>query len=382
MTQNRISDIHTPASPALLHLILLFGVGSHATSPSSTSIIMSKPKFAILDDYQGIAPPHFAHLESRVDITSFPKTLDPRDPDQHDALVQRLRPFDVILAMRERTPFSAQTIAALPNLKLLLTTGTRNLSLDLQACADRGIPVAGTEGRPPGVNSTVQHTWALILGLARHIARDDAEIKRGGWQGSLGINLSSKNLGLLGLGKLGSQVGKIAIQAFGMRVIAWSANLTQAKADEQAQAQGLPAGSFQVTASKSDFYAQADIVSVHNVLSDRSRGMLGAAELATMKPTAMLVNTSRGPLIDEASLLAALNAGRLRGAALDVFDPEPLPADSPWRTTAWGQDGRSEVLLSPHMGYGEEELLHGWYEEVAQNLASWLNGEELQRKMN
>lgn len=343
---------------------------------------MSKLKFAILDDYQGIAPPHFAHLESRVDITSFPETLDPRDPDQHDALVQRLRPFDVILAMRERTPFSAQTIAVLPNLKLLLTTGTRNLSLDLQACADRGIPVAGTEGRPPGVNSTVQHTWALVLGLVRHIARDDAEIKRGGWQGSLGINLSSKNLGLLGLGKLGSQVGKIAIQAFGMRVIAWSANLTQAKADDQAQAQGLPAGSFQVAASKSDFYAQADIVSVHNVLSDRSRGMLGAAELATMKPTAMLVNTSRGPLIDEASLLAALNAGRIRGAALDVFDPEPLPADSPWRTTAWGRDGRSEVLLSPHMGYGEEELLHGWYEEVAQNLACWLNGEELQRKMN
>lgn len=341
-----------------------------------------KPKLAILDDYQGIALPHFAHLESRVDISSFPETLDPRDPAQHDALVQRLLPFDVVLAMRERTPFSAQTVAALPNLKLLLTTGMRNLSLDLPAFAERGTPVAGTEGRPPGVNSTVQHTWALILGLARHVARDDAAVKRGDWQGSLGINLSGKNLALLGLGKLGSQVGKIAIQAFGMNVTAWSANLTQDKADEQAQAQGLPAGSFVVSPSKSDFFADADVVSVHNVLSERSRGIVSAPELATMNPNAMIVNTSRGPLIDESSLLEALNAGRIRGAALDVFDPEPLPLDSPWRTTAWGQDGRSEVLLSPHMGYGEEDLLHGWYREVARNLERWLNGQKLSRKMN
>jgi glycerate dehydrogenase len=345
-------------------------------------IMVPKPRFAILDDYQGIAPPHFAHLESRVDISSFPETLDPRDPPQHDALIQRLLPFDVVLAMRERTPFSAQTVAALPNLKLLLTTGTRNLSLDLPAFSERGIAVAGTEGRPPGVNSTVQHTWALILGLARHIARDDAAVKRGDWQGSLGINLSGKNLALLGLGKLGSEVGKIAIQAFGMNVIAWSANLTQEKADEQAQAQGLPAGSFAVSPSKSDFFANADVVSVHNVLSDRSRGIVSAPELATMKPNAMIVNTSRGPLIDEPFLLEALNAGLIRGAALDVFDPEPLPLDSPWRTTAWGQDGRSEVLLSPHMGYGEEDLLHGWYREVADNLERWLNGQELRRKMN
>lgn len=341
----------------------------------------SKPRFAILDDYQGIAPPHFAQLEPRIDIVSFPETLDPRDPAQHDALIRRLLPFDVILAMRERTPFSAQTVAALPNLKLVLTTGMRNLALDLQAFSSRGIPVAGTEGRPPGVNGTVQHTWALILGLARHIARDDAAVKDGGWQGSLGINLSGKTLALLGLGNLGSQVGKIAIQAFGMTVIAWSANLTQKKADEQAQAQGLPAGSFGVSLSKSEFFAQADVVSVHHVLSERSRGIVGVAELARMKSTAMIVNTSRGPLIDESALLGTLDAGRIRGAALDVFDPEPLPLDSPWRITAWGRDGRSECLLSPHMGYGEEELLHGWYREVAENLERWLNGEELLRKM-
>lgn len=340
------------------------------------------PKFAILDDYQGIAPAHFAHLQSRIEIVSFPKTLDPRDPVQHAELIERLSSFDAVLAMRERTPISAKTIAALPNLKLLLTTGTRNLSLDLQACADRGIPVAGTEGRPPGVNSTVQHTWALILGLARHVARDDASVKAGSWQGSLGVNLSGKNLALLGLGKLGSQVGKIAIQAFGMKVLAWSTNLTQEKADEQAEAQGLPAGSFEVATSKTDFFARADVVSLHNVLSERSRGIVSGPELATMRPSAMIVNTSRGPLIDEAALLQALNAGSIWGAALDVFDPEPLPLDSPWRTTQWGRDGRSEVLLSPHMGYGEEELINGWYREVAENLERWLDGKELLKKMN
>jgi glycerate dehydrogenase len=311
----------------------------------------SKPKFAILDDYQNIARTHFAHLEDRVEITSFPETLDPRDPTQQDALIQRLLPFDAILAMRERTPFAASTITALPNLKLLLTTGTRNLSLDIDAFTQHGVAVAGTEGRPPGVNSTVQHTWALILGLARHVARDDAAVKAGGWQGSLGMTLSGKKLGLLGLGKLGSQVGKIAVQAFGMQVLAWSTNLTQEKADEQARAQDLPVGSFVAASSKEEFFRQADIVSVHSVLSDRSRGIVGAADLAQMKPQALIINTSRGPLVDEAALLDTLRAGRIRGAALDVFDPEPLPLDSPWRTTAWGREGRSEVLLTPHVSF-------------------------------
>ncbi|OJJ43940.1 hypothetical protein ASPZODRAFT_72478 [Penicilliopsis zonata CBS 506.65] len=341
-----------------------------------------KPRFAILDDYQNIAPRHFAHLESRVEITSFPETLDPSDPVQQKQLVERLQPFDVVLAMRERTPFSADTINALPNLKLLLTTGTRNLSLDLQAFTARKIPVAGTEGRPKGVNSTVQHTWALILGLARHIARDDAAMKNGEWQGSLGFSLSGKTLALLGLGKLGSQVGKIAIQAFEMKVIAWSTNLTQEKADEQAQAQGLPAGSFIAIPSKVEFFQQADVVSIHNVLSERSRGIVGADELNAMKESAVLINTSRAPLCDENALLDALNRGGIRGAALDVHYTEPLIVDSPWRTTAWGKDGRSEVVLSPHMGYGEEGLISGWYEEVAENLERWLDGKELQKPLN
>ena len=344
---------------------------------------MTNPKVAILDDYQNLSPRHFAHLSSRIDLAHFPHTLDPRDASQRDALIQRLQPYNVIVTMRERTPFPAEVVNALPNLKLLLTESMRNLALDLQACADRGVVVAGTTGRPVGLHSTVQHTWALILGLARHIARDDAAVKRGGWQGSpLATNVSGKTLGILGLGKLGAQTARIAILALGMRVIAWSANLTQEKADEQAQAQGLPAGSFEAVSSKPEFFRRADVVSLHNVLSERSRGIVGKTELETMKPTALLVNTSRGPLIDEAALLEALNAGQIRGAALDVFDTEPLPVESPWRTTAWGQDGRSEVVLSPHMGYGEEDQLNGWYEELAENLRRWLDGEEVQARMN
>ena len=339
-------------------------------------------QLAILDDYQGIAPAHFADLESRIEIASLPDTLDLRDPAQQKELVRRLKKYDVILAMRERTPLSAETIATLPNLKLILTTGTRNRSLDLDACAKRSIPVCGTQGNPRAVSATVEHTWALILALARHVARDDATVKNGGWQGSLAISVSGKTLGLLGLGHLGSQVGRIAVQAFQMNVTAWSANLTQSKADEQALTMGLPAGSFVAVPSKLELMQRADIVSIHNVLSDRSRGIVGAEELASLRPAALLINTSRGPLIDEAALLSTVNAGRIRGIALDVFDTEPLPADSPWRTTEWGRHGRSEVLLSPHMGYGEEEVLHDWYDRIAENLRRWLDGEELLVKMN
>ncbi|OJI98671.1 hypothetical protein ASPVEDRAFT_38186 [Aspergillus versicolor CBS 583.65] len=331
-------------------------------------------KLAILDDYQGIAPSHFSHLD-RITITSFPSTLNPSIPAEQDKLIERLLPFDIILAMRERTPFSRETLSRLPNLKLLLTTGTRNRALDSAYCAERGIPVAGTETRPPGVNSTVQHTWALILALARHVARDDAAVKRGGWQGSLGTTLGGKTLGLVGLGKLGAAVGRIAIVAFGMEVIAWSANLTQESADERAEALGLEKGSFTVV-EKREFFGRADVVSLHYVLSQRSRGVVGRDELAAMKRDALLVNTSRGGLVDEEALLEVLNNGGIQGAALDVFEPEPLPVDSPWRTTPWGHDGRSEVILTPHMGYGDEQI-HGWYDEVAANVERWLNGEGL-----
>lgn len=333
-------------------------------------------KLAILDDYQGIAPAHFTHLSDRITITSFPSTLNPSIPSQQESLINRLHPFDAILAMRERTPLSKETLSRLPNLKLLLTTGTRNRALDTAYCADRGIPVAGTETRPPGVNSTVQHTWALILGLARHVPRDDAAVKSGGWQGSLGMTLGGKTLGLVGLGKLGAAVGRIAIVAFGMEVIAWSANLTQEQADERAMALGLEKGSFTAVAGKGEFFGRADVVSLHYVLSGRSRGVVGRDELGAMKQDSLLVNTSRGGLVDEEALLEVLSAGKIRGAALDVFEPEPLGVDSAWRTTQWGADGRSEVVLTPHMGYGDEQI-HGWYDEVAANLERYLNGEDL-----
>ncbi|KAL2012463.1 hypothetical protein VTN00DRAFT_5181 [Thermoascus crustaceus] len=348
------------------------------------------PRLAILDDYQGLAAAKFEHLKARgVEITSYPETLDPRDPAQKAALIERLKSFEIICTMRERTPFPADVVSGLPNLKLLLTTGKRNASLDLDAFSQRGIVVAGTTGQgraealtPLAVpDSTIQHTWALILGLARHIARDDAAVKAGGWQGSLAIGLPGKTLALLGLGRLGTATARIAVLAFNMKVIAWSTNLTQDRADEAAKEAGLPAGSFEVVSSKTELFQRADILSVHYVLSPRSRGMVGRAELDAMKPTALLVNTSRGPIIDEAALLETLQAGRIQGAALDVFDTEPLPKDSPWRTTAWGHDGCSEVLLSPHMGYGEEEIMSRWYDEEAENVERWLDGQELRTRL-
>ncbi|RDW79085.1 D-2-hydroxyacid dehydrogenase family protein [Aspergillus mulundensis] len=338
---------------------------------------MTLPKLAILDDYQGIAAAHFTHLQHQLSISHFPNTLDPRDATQQTQLIARLHDFDILLAMRERTPLSKSTLSHLPNLKLVLTTGTRNRAIDTAYLAERGIPVAGTETRGPGVHSTVQHTWALILSVARHISRDDARLRseEGYWQGSLGMNLSRRTLGLVGLGKLGAQVGKIAAVAFEMDVIAWSANLTQEKADEVAVGMGLERGVFRVV-DKETFFKSADVVSLHYVLSERSRGVVGRQELEWMKDTALLVNTSRGPLIDEGALLECVERGGIAGVALDVFETEPLPSDSVWRSGKWGKDGRSEVLLTPHMGYGDEQI-HGWYEEVARNLERWLRGEEL-----
>jgi lactate dehydrogenase-like 2-hydroxyacid dehydrogenase len=355
--------------------------------PFSSTVIMSKPvKLAILDDYQNLAPAKFDRLVSsgRLEVASFPDTLDPREPADKAALIERLKPFEIISTMRERTPFRTDILETLPNLKLLLTTGTRNASIDSTAAAQRGIVVAGTtnEARQPP-DSTTQHTWALILGLARHIARDDAAVKSGAWQGTtLALGLPGLTLGLLGLGRLGAATARIAISAFNMKVVAWSSSLTQERADETAKQLCLPVGSIVVAPSKLDLLRTADIVSIHYVLSDRSRGLVGKEELAALKPTALLINTSRGPLIDEVALLETLKAGRIRGAALDVFDKEPLPADSQWRTTAWGEDGRSEVLLSPHMGYGETTVINSWYEQTAANVERWLDGKEILNRMN
>ncbi|KAI9817210.1 MAG: hypothetical protein M1827_001323 [Pycnora praestabilis] len=356
---------------------------------------------AILDDYQSIAFPHLSTIHpERLQITTFKSTLPSythrsTTGDEKRQLVERLHPFIIICTMRERTPFPAELLRQLPNLKLLLTTGMRNAAIDMAAARELGITVTGTTGAGhtisdnpslkdyPGADSTVQHTWALILALARNVARDDAVVKqRGGWQTSLSTGLTGKTLGVLGLGRLGMRVAKIAVVAWGMRVVCWSSSLTQEGADQRAREAGLgvgdgPGGKTFRVVSKEELFRQADVLSVNYVLSERSRGILGERELALMKKAALLVNTSRGPLVDEEALLGVLKEGRIKGAALDVFDVEPLPKDSEWRTTEWGVDGRADVILSPHMGYVEEEVMHAWYEETAVNVDRWMKGEKL-----
>ena len=289
--------------------------------------------------------------------------------------------------MRERTPFPGTLVDRLPNLKLLLTTGPRNASIDVAACHARGVVVAGTAGgggATRGPDSTTQHCVAMILSLARGLARDDAVVKTGGWQTICATGLAGKTFGVVGLGRLGASVSRIMHLAFGMRIVAWSPNLTQEKADEQARAAGLPVvadvetGERTFTAvSREELFASADVVSVQLVLSERSRGLIGAADLVRMKPSALFVNTSRGPIVVEADLLEAARKGTIRGVALDVFELEPLPLSSEWRTIKWGEGGRSQVLLTPHMGYVEEETLSSWYKLQVENILRWQKGEAL-----
>ena len=293
--------------------------------------------------------------------------------------------------MRERTPFPRDLIAHLPNLQLLLTTGNRNLALDLDALRERGIPVAGTGNRapaagPPLADSTTEHCVALVLAAARNLAQDDAAVKAGAWQTAPAVSLRGKVLGVVGLGRLGVAVARIMHVGFGMRVVAWSENLTQERADERAREAGLPVqdaegGKTFAVVGKEELFRTADVVSLHLVLSDRSRGVVAAADLEVMKPTAILVNTSRGPLVVEEDLLGVLEKGGIRAAALDVFELEPLPLDSRWRTTKWGQDGRSRVLLTPHMGYVEEATLSAWYDQQVETLQQWEKGEELSQRL-
>ncbi|KAI6769502.1 hypothetical protein HG530_004131 [Fusarium avenaceum] len=383
--------------------VMLNGVGIHLqhlqhliiiTKPSAAST-MALTKVAILDDYQGVADPFFAKLDSaKYEVVSLKDTALPYNHPENsqagkDALVEKLKPFDVICTMRERTPFPAELIERLPSLKLLLTTAFRNRSLDLDALKARGIPVAGTGEKAgavqktPGTGSTTQHCITLILALARGVARDDAAVKEGAWQTGLATELSGKTLGILGLGRLGSTVAKILNVALGMKIIAWSTNLTQEAADEKAREAGLPVEDAEgektfKAVSRDELFRNADVVSVHLVLSDRSRGIINAQDLANMKPTSLFVNTSRGPLVVEKDLLEHLKAGRIRGAAIDVFDLEPLPADSAWRSKNWGRDGSSQVLLTPHMGYVEEDTLKSWYEQQVENIDRWAADEPLQ----
>ena len=314
-----------------------------------------------------------------------PDTLNTRTPDGLAAAIERLKPYTIISTMRERTPFPPALIKSLPNLKLLLTTGMRNASIDLPACEAAGITVVGTHASPASkslpFDTTNEQTWALILGVTKGLTADDARVKAnrdGGWQRGVTTRLAGRTLGVLGLGRLGLQCAVTGKLGFGMDVVAWSENLTQDKADEAAAARGLERGSIRVAGSKEAFFRAADVLSVHYVLSGRSRGIVGARELGWMKRGAVLVNTSRGPLVDEDALVEALREERIRGVGLDVFEVEPLPRDSVWRDVSWGE----RVVLSPHMGYVEADTMEGWYEQQARNVGRWLSGEELEDVMS
>lgn len=307
-------------------------------------------RLAILDDYQGVARAlgPWDRLPPGLAIESFRDTLTDRE-----ALVARLAPFDAILAMRERTPFPRALIERLPNLKLLITTAERNRAIDATACAERGITFCGT---PSFGSPTVEITWGLILGLARKLGSEEASLRAGRWQSGLGTTLEGKTLGVIGLGKLGGKVAKVG-QALGMRVIAWSTNLTEARAAE--------VGATRV--EKATLLREADVVTLHLILGDRSRGTIGAAELALMKPTAFLVNTSRGPLIDTPALVAALQEGRIAGAGLDVYDREPLPADDPLLAAP-------NTVLTPHLGYVTEENYRAYFAGAVECVEAYLAG--------
>lgn len=373
---------------------------------------------AVLDDYLNVAEPCFSHIDpSKLLVTTFRDALPSFNHAQtseasRQGLIERLKPFTIISSMRERTPFPAALLRELPNLQLLLATGTQFETFDLTAAKELGISVAAAPGRgrtdgktssrprrpkldikKGGSHPTTQHTWALILALARNVATDDASMKSAakGWQTQLATGLTGATLGVVGLGRLGAAVARIGSLAWGMRVICWSENLTQEKANRKAEEVGLPAfggSAADLTAptftavSKPELFESADVVSLHYVLSERSRGIVSTRELGQMKDTALLVNTSRGPLIDENALYDTLQRCQIRGAALDVFDVEPLPSDSPWRSTDWGTTGRSNLIITPHMGYVEDGIMNTWYEETAENVERWLSGKELLHRLN
>jgi phosphoglycerate dehydrogenase-like enzyme len=305
-------------------------------------------RVAILDDYQNVALQlaDWSGVRRHAEITVFSDhAVSP------SAVVERLRPFEVVCVMRERTPLPREILEQLPNLRLIASTGPRNASIDTRAAADLGIAVTAT-----GYDSTptIEFTWSLILASMRGIDREAASLRAGGWQTGLGVNLRAKTLSIVGLGNIGKEVARIGL-AFGMKVIAWSQNLT----GEMASAVGA------ALVDKQTLFREADVVTVHLVLSGRTRGLIGAPEFALMKPTARLVNTSRGPVVDEAALVEALQARRIAGAAVDVFDVEPLPPDHPLRKLR-------NVLATPHIGYVTEDLYRTFYGDTAANITNWL----------
>jgi phosphoglycerate dehydrogenase-like enzyme len=306
-------------------------------------------RVAVLDDYQGVALRLADWASLPADVVVFRDHV----PDEA-SVAARLADFDVVVAMRERTPFPRSLIARLPRLRFLVTTGMRNASIDLRAAAERGVLVSGTGGLP---SPTAELTWALILALVRHVPQEDRATRDGRWQETLGTTLSGKTLGVLGLGQLGSRVARVG-RAFEMEVLAWSQNLTA----ERAAAAGAT-----LAGSKDELLTRADVVTIHLVLGERTRGLLGARELALMRPSAYLVNTSRGPIVDERALIAALRAGTIAGAGLDVYDEEPLPPDHPLRRLP-------NTVITPHLGYVTEETYRIFYPQALEDVRAFLAG--------
>ena len=315
---------------------------------------MAKHRCAILDDYQNVAlkMADWSKVTGEVEIKVFNEHLG-----GPDAVVTALQGFSIVSAMRERTAFPRSVVEKLPDLKLLMTTGARNASIDVAACNERGIVVCGT---PSIGNPTSGIAIGLMLELTRRIGYECARMKAGvPWQTTIGLDLDGLTLGVLGLGKLGTRTARIA-QAFGMKVIAWSQNLTPEKCNEI----GVD------YVSKEDLFRQADFVTIHIVLSQRSRGLVGAKELGLMKPSAYIVNTSRGPIIEEAALLADLRGNKIAGAGLDVFDVEPLPLDHPFRKM-------DSVVLTPHLGYVATQNYRAYFAGVIEDIRAFLDGKPI-----
>jgi phosphoglycerate dehydrogenase-like enzyme len=310
-------------------------------------------RIAILDDYQEIAlaSADWDRLPASATVDVFHDNIK-----DEDALVERLKPFDVLVIMRERTRFPRSLIERLPNLKLLVTTSVRNRAIDLDACADHGVVACHTE---PGHTPTAELTWGLILALAKWIPQEDRATRDGHWGVRVGVGLAGRTLGVIGLGKLGSAVARVG-KLFDMRVIAWSQNLT----DERAAEFGVE------RVDKDTLLRESDFVTLHVVLSDRTRGLIGAEDLARMKPTAFLVNTSRGPVVDEDALVEAVNKGTIAGAGLDVYGIEPLPGDHPIRSLP------NSVIL-PHLGGFIAENYKLWYGGALEDVLAWLDGKPI-----
>ena len=309
-------------------------------------------RLGIIDDFQDVTRKFadWGRLPSNVSVTIF------NDHVEGEELIRRLIPFDMLVITRERTPFPRHVIERLPNLKLLVTTGARNLAIDLAACRERDILVCGTDTASA---PTAELVWGLILAVGRHIVEEDRALRSGKWQTTVGVALAGKTLGVLGLGRIGAQVARVG-RAFGMTVIAWSENLTAERAAEVGCAR----------VERAELFRRADVLSIHLVLGDRTRAIVARRELGWMKPSAILINTARGALVDESALVEALRDGTIAGAGLDVYGQEPLPPDAPIRRAP-------NTVLTPHLGYVTRDTYDVYYSQALEDVEAWLTGQPI-----